>query len=332
MSDPLMKAALARAYGGPEVIEIGEVPIPLVRANEVLVEVHATCVNSGDVRVRSLDADFATRLLLRAVFGLRRPRNPILGTDFAGVVQAIGSEVTRFKIGDHVFGSLGTRTGSHAEFVTISENEAIMTKPRGQSMTQSAASIFGGMTAIHFLKRLADVKRGERVLINGASGAVGSAAVQIAHSLGAKVTGVCSEHNLALVRSLGADRLIDYAKSGLSRDAESYDVILDTVGNLSWENAGHRLNDNGRLILLAAELTAMIGATLRPVRDGRRLITGVTANTLKNLRELRHLIEYQDFRPVIEKVMGFASIREAHRAVDTKSKRGSLVINMRPEV
>jgi len=195
-------------------------------------------------------------------------------------------------------------------------------------MTQSAASVFGGLTAIHFLKRLASVKPDEKVLINGASGAVGSAAVQVAKSLGANVIGVSSEPNLDLVHSLGADKAIDYTKSALFAEADSYDVILDAVGNLSWQKAGNRLSEGGRLILLAADPAEWLGSTLNPIRNTRRIITGVTENSREDLSELRGAIVQKAFDPVIDQVTDLPQIRAAHQRVDTNAKRGSIVIDL----
>ncbi len=209
-----MKAAVCLSYGGPEVVQVTDVPTPVPQPNEVLVRIHATTVSAGDARIRGSNFPSGFWLPARAFLGVRRPRKPILGTELAGVVAATGASVTRFKTGDLVFAFPGVRMGCHAEYRAVREDAAIAHMPAGFSFDDAAAISFGGTTALHFLRSVGKVQRGERVLINGASGAVGSAAVQLARHFGAHVTGVCSAANVPLVRSLGAEAVIDYGVCG----------------------------------------------------------------------------------------------------------------------
>src|SRR5262245_60328216 len=218
-----MKAAVCRRYGRPDVVQIADVPKPEPKANEVLVRVRATTVTAGDSRIRSARVPEGFGLLLRLGFGITGPRNPILGMEFSGEVATMGTSATRFKPGDRVFGA---RMGCHAEYVTVREG-AIAPLTDGMTFEQAAALTFGGLTAITFLRDKAQLRPGERVLINGASGAVGTAAVQLARHLGATVTGVCSATNAELVRSLGAEQVIDYGLEDFTQAREAYDVIFD---------------------------------------------------------------------------------------------------------
>src|SRR5262245_33792471 len=227
-----MKAAVYRRYGPPEVVRIEDVPRPDPKTNELLVRVRATTVSAGDARLRSARVPTGFGVLMRLGFGISGPRRPILGWDFAGDVAAVGSSVLRFAAGDRVFGA---GMGSHAEYVVASA-ERVVPMPRNLSYEEAAALVFGGLTSLFYLRDKAKIQPGERVVVNGASGAVGTAAVQLATHFGATVTGVCSAANAELVRSLGATRIIDYVREDFRRAGEQYDIILDTVGNCTFSN------------------------------------------------------------------------------------------------
>lgn len=321
-----MKAAICTRYGGPGVIELREIARPVPKENEVLVKVEAACVNSGDSRIRGLSVPAGMKTIVRLAFGIFRPRKPVLGTDFAGTVESSGSDVSRFKPGDPVYGSLGTGTGAHAEFVLVAETSAIAPKPERLSMQESVSLVFGGQTALHFLKNKAELQPGEHVLVNGATGAVGVAAIQVARSVGATVTAVCSTDNADLAKSLGADHVIDYRQTDFAESASRYDVIMDNVGNASWSRSKKALTPQGRLVLVVANLQQMLGAVLRPKRSGRRIIVGVAEDGVGPLRELALMAEREQLRPVIDQVLPFEEIVRAHEIVDSGRKRGSVVL------
>ena len=319
-----MKAAVYRRYGPPDVIRIEDVPRPEPRANELLVRVRATTVSAGDARLRSARVPRGFGVMMRLAFGITGPRKPILGWDFAGEVAAVGASVSRFAPGDRVFGA---RVRCHAEYVAVTEDN-IAPVPHNLTFEDAAALVFGGITSLVYLREKAKIQARERVLINGASGAVGSAAVQLARHFGATVTGVCSAGNAQLVRSLGAARVIDYATQDFTRTGETYDIILDAVGNCPFARCERALSPGGRLLLVVASLGQMLGGLLRPWRAGRQVLTGVGATRAEDLRFLGSLAESGAFKPVIDRTYPFARIADAHARVDTGHKRGNVVITL----
>jgi len=319
-----MKAAVYRRYGPPDVVRIEEVPRPDPKTNELLVRVRATTVSAGDARLRSARVPTGFGLMMRLGFGIVGPRKPILGWEFAGDVDAVGPSGSRFAPGDKVF---GVRMGSHAEYVVASEDSAAP-MPRNLRYEDAAALVFGGMTSLFYLRDKAKIQPGERVLINGASGAVGTAAVQLAKHFGATVTAVCSASNAELVRSLGAARVIDYAKENFTQTGDAYDIILDAVGNCPFSRCERALSPGGRLLMVVASLGQMLGAMLRPSRAGRKVLVGVSATRGEDLRVLGELAESGALRPVIDRTYPLARIADAHAFVDTGRKKGSVVITL----
>ena len=317
-----LKAAVYRRYGPPDVIRIEDVPTPDPGRNELLVRVRAASVSAGDARLRSARVPPGFGLVMRLAFGVTGPRKPILGWDFAGEVAAVGSLVSGFAPGDRVFGA---RMGSHAEHVAVSIN-SVAAMPRNLTFEDATALVFGGMTSLIFLRDKAKIQPGERVLINGASGAVGTAAVQLAKHFGAVVTGVCSASNAELVRSLGAARVIDYAQQDFTQSGEIYDIIVDAVGNCTFARCERALSPGGRLLLVVSSLGQTLGAMLRPSRAGRKVLAGVGATRAEDLRLLGSLAESGAFKPVVDRSYPFARIADAHAHVDTGHKRGNVVI------
>ena len=317
-----MKAAVYHRYGPPDVVRIEDVPRPEPKANELLVRVRAASVSAGDARLRSARVPHGFGLVMRLAFGITGPRKPILGWDFAGEVAAVGSLVSGFAPGDRVFGA---RMGSHAEYVTVSTNN-VAAMPRNLTFENATALVFGGMTSLIYLRDKAKIQPGERVLINGASGAVGTAAVQLATHFGAVVTGVCSASNAELVTSLGAARVIDYAKQDFTQSGETYDIIFDAVGNCTFARCERALSPGGRLLLVVSSLGQTLGAMLRPSRAGRKVLAGVGATRAEDLRFLGSLAESGAFKPVVDRSYPFARIADAHAHVDTGHKRGNVVI------
>jgi NADPH:quinone reductase-like Zn-dependent oxidoreductase len=322
-----MKAIVYERYGPPDVLEMKEVEKPTPKDNEVLIKVHATTVTSGDWRVRSLTVPAGFRLMSRLVFGISRPRQPILGTELAGEVESIGKDVTKFKVGDQVFAFSGAGMGCHAEYKCMPENGAVALKPSNLTYDEAAALSFGGTTALDFFRR-GKLQRGEKVLINGASGGVGTAAVQLAKHFGADVTGVCSTANVGLVRSLGADYVIDYTKEDFTKKGEAYDVIVDTVGTAPFSRSKVSLKEGGRLLQVLGSLPDLLQIPWASMTSSKKVIAGPAAERAEDLRFLAQLAETGEFKPVIDRRYPFEQITEAHRYVDTGRKRGNVVITL----
>ncbi|MBB3167402.1 NAD(P)-dependent alcohol dehydrogenase [Simiduia aestuariiviva] len=314
-----MKAAIWTAYGTPDVLQVQEVDKPIPKDNEVLIRIAASTVTAGDSRMRRCDVPSGFWLPSRLAFGLFKPRKTITGMDFSGEVVAVGKGVSLFKTGDRVFGSTGMALGTNAEYTCIAENKSIINIPNSISHTDAVALIFGGITALHFLT--GRIKQGSKVLINGASGSVGSAAVQLAKSFGAEITGICSGGNRDLVLSLGADKVIDYTKNEFANDVVVYDVILDAVGNLSYAGCKKSLSKSGILILINAGLGTIISSLFN-----RQVICGVAVESKERLHEILRLYESKQLMPVIDKTYPLEKIAEAHRHVDTGHKKGNVVI------
>ena len=322
-----MKAAVYRRYGGPEVVTIAEVPKPVPKDNEVLVNVRATTVSTGDLRARSLHLPGGFSFMGRPVFGLFGPRQPILGTELAGVVESVGRSATRFKPGDEVFAFPGAGYGSHAEYRVMPENGMIALKPANLTFEQAAALSFGGGNALAFLRK-AGVKPGDRVLVVGASGSVGSAAVQIARHLGAVVTGVTSTANLDLVRSLGADEVIDYTKEDFGRRTAAWDVILDTTATAPLARSENALRPGGRLVAVMGTFAQALGLGRPAKGSGKKVIAGVAKVTPDHLRYLSEVAASGHYQPLLDKVYPLERVSEAHAYVDRGRKRGNVVLTV----
>ena len=322
-----MKAYVCRRYGGPEVIELVDVATPTPKANEVLIKIYATTVTAGDWRVRTLDVPRGLGFIARLAMGLARPRQPILGTELAGVVAAVGKDVTRFKPGDAVFAFPGGKMGCHAQYRAVAEDGPVVRKPENLSFEDAASLSFGGTTALHFLRK-ANIKPGDKVLVIGASGGVGSALVQLAKHFGAEVAGVTSTANLDLVASLGADQVIDYSKEEFSARGDTYDVIADTVGDMSFARCKPVLAEKGRLLAIAGGLPEMLAAVWVPLTSSQRVIFGPAEERLEDVRQLADLAQAGVLRPVIDRRYTFAQMAQAHAYVETRRKRGSVVVTV----
>jgi NADPH:quinone reductase-like Zn-dependent oxidoreductase len=322
-----MKAIVYERYGPPEVLQLKEVEKPTPKNHEVLIKTHATTVTSGDWRVRSLNVPAGFGLIMRLVFGVSRPKQPILGSELAGVIESVGKDVRKFKVGDPVFAFSDTAMGCHAEYKCMAEDGAVVPKPPSLTFEEAAALSFGGTTALDFLRR-GKLQSGESVLVNGASGAVGTAVVQLAKHFGAIVTGVCSTANVELVRSLGATHVIDYTQQDFTRNGETYDVIVDTVGTAPFSRSKASLKEGGRLLLLVAGLPAMLIAPLVSMTSSKKVIAGPATVRVEDMRFLARLAEAGVFKPVIDRRYPFEQIVEAHRYVDTGRKKGNVVITL----
>jgi NADPH:quinone reductase-like Zn-dependent oxidoreductase len=322
-----MDAAVARRFGPPEVVAVERVPKPTPKPDEVLIRVHASTVSVADHRLRAKDLPRGLGFLAAVALGVFRPRHPILGMEAAGVVEAVGDEVTSFSPGDRVMVLRGGRFGCHAEYVTARAEGAIARIPDGISFEDAAALIFGGHTMLSFF---GDVKLGPgvEVLVNGASGAVGTSAVQLAAHAGARVTAVCSGANADLVRGLGAERVIDYTVEDFAAGDERYDVIVECVGNAPFTRVRRIMKPGATLLLVIVDLRGMLSER----RDSRRSGMTVTHTGSRfgaaGMRDLTARAEAGEIRAVIDRTYDLADIVDAHRYVDTGRKRGSVVVRI----
>lgn len=322
-----MKAAVQTAYGPPEVVETRDLPTPVPKAGEVLVRVMAATVTSGDARLRAFRVPLGFWLPARLVLGITRPRRAVLGSEFAGVVVETGAGASKFKVGDKVFGMHVFDT--HAEYKVLPETAALVPMPEGFDFGAAAAVPFGALTALYFL-RLAKVGHGQKVLVNGASGAVGAYAVQLARHMGAEVTAVCSGANADLVRDLGATLVIDYTREDFSRRGQSFDVIADTADTVTMDQFRRATVPNGKLLAIGGGAGMFLRAALAPLSGRRRIVAGTAPERLADLEYLRDLLESGALRSVIDRRLPFAGIVQAHALVDSGRKRGAVVLEMTP--
>jgi len=326
-----LQAIVCTRYGSPDVLQLREMQKPSPKANEILVKVYAASVTAADGMMREGSPYFG-----RLFIGLLKPKSPIPGAGFAGKVAAVGAEVTRFKKGDPVFGESIAGFGAYAEFLCVPEDGIIATTPRSMTFEQAAALCDGALTSINFLKNVAKIQRGQSVLINGASGSLGTAAVQLAGHFGAKVTGVCGAAHVEMVKSLGADEVIDYSKKDFTKTGRTYDIIYDTVGKSSFSRCKDSLSEKGVYVspvlglplLLQMLWTSRIGN-----KKARFSATGLlpVAELLILLKELVALVEAEKINSVMDKSYPLELTAEAHRYVDKGHKKGNVVITMHPD-
>ena len=319
-----MKAAVCTRYGPPEVVVISEVEKPATGDNGVLVKVHATTVNRTDCAYRA-----ARPFFMRFLTGLVKPRLPVLGTEFAGVVEAVGSGVASFRVGDKVFGYNEGPFGAHAEYMSIPEDGSVATMPANVTYQQAAPSTEGAHYALGHI-RAAKIHSGQDILVYGASGAIGSAAVQLLKSLGASVTAVCGTDHVELVKGLGADRVIDYMAEDFTKDNQRYDVVLDSVGKSSFSQCKRLLKPRG--IYISSELGPLaqnpFRALIAPLHGGKKVLFPIPKHDQLMVEHFRKLIESGEFRPVIDRTYPLEQIVDAYRYVEAGQKTGNVVINV----
>ena len=318
-----MKAIVYDQYGPPEVLQLKDVERPSPKDNEVLIRIHATAVNSGDVRLRKADP-FAVRF----IFGLFRPKKPILGVVFAGEIETVGKKVTRFKIGEPVYGASGMSLGAYAEYICLSENGVLAIKPQSLTYREAAAIPFGGTTALHFLKK-AKIQSGQKVLIHGASGSVGTSAVQLAKYFGGEVTAVCSGSNVTMVKSLGADKVIDYTTEDFSKSGQSFDIIFDTAGKSDFSACIKSLKKKGvYLRVVHMSLSPVLRGLWTSIASSKKIIGGEITETAEDLIFFNGLIQSGQLKPVIDRTYALEDIVEAHRYVEKGHKKGNVVVTI----
>ncbi len=321
-----MKAAIYEKYGPADVVEIREIERPAIGEKDVLVEVAATTVTTGDWRLRASAFPGVFLLVGRLMFGLFRPRNRVLGMEFAGKVVSAGPGVTRFAVGDEVFGFASR--GAHAEYLAISEDAAIARKPANIGFAEAAATPFGAISALVFLRDFAGIRPGQKVLVLGASGGVGVHVVQLAKHFGAEVTGVTSTTNLDLVRSLGADHVIDYRKEDYTAGSEAYDLIFDTAGTTTFAQAKRVLKPTGIFLPLEFSPREIMQALLTTMSKGKRVVIGVNDDGREDLDFIGGLLACGAIRPVIDGAYSLEQIADAYRRVESRHKTGSVVVTL----
>lgn len=321
-----MKAIISTNYGGPEILQMQEVPTPTPKKKEVLVKIHAAAVSKACTMMRTGKPYFG-----RLFMGLTKPNNSIAGTGFAGVVESVGAEVTLFKKGDKIFGENITTFGTHAEFVCVPEDGVIAKLPANLTYQEAAPVCDGALTSINFLKNLGEIKPGQKVLINGASGSLGTSAVQIAKYYGAEVTGVCSTVNVEMVKSLGADHVIDYTKDDFTKNSNSYDVIYDTVGLQSFSECKDALTENGAYIspVLGMPLVGnMMYTSMFGTKKAKFSATGIlpVPELKKLLQEVIEIVEKGALKSIIDREYALEQTAEAHTYIDKGHKKGNVVL------
>lgn len=332
-----MKAVVYTEYGPPDVLQLKEVEKPSPQDNEVLIKVHATSVNYGDLIARNFknvtpgqfNMPFMFWLLSRFFFGFSQPKINILGSEFAGKVEATGKAATLFKKGDSVFGYLGQKMGAYAEYLCMPEDGVLALKPANMTDEQAAVVPMGAIMAVNLLREKGNIQPGQKVLINGASGGIGSAAVQIAKSYGADVTGVCGTPRLEFVKSLGADTVIDYTQEDFTQNGKSYDLIFDVLGKGSFSRSKNSLTPNGRYLYASFKMKQLLQMLWTSVTGSRKkVICAIAPGSTKDLIAVKALIEAGKIKTVIDRRFPLAQAAEAHQYVEAGHKKGSVVITI----
>jgi NADPH:quinone reductase-like Zn-dependent oxidoreductase len=324
-----MRAVVYDRYGPPEVLRLEDVERPVPKEDEVLVRIHATTVNRLDCATREANrrSGLVAMLLSRLISGVRRPRRRILGSEFAGEVQAAGAAVSEFAVGDQVFGTTGLRFGGHAEFICVRESARIAHKPIGVSFEEATAVCDGALNALWCL-RVADLRKGQRVLIYGASGAIGTAGVQLAKYFEADVTAVCNTKNLEVVRSLGADRVIDYTQEDFTQNGETYDVVFDAVGKHSFRRCKGSLRRGGSYLATDGFRNLILALWTSRIGDKKVKFQLPPVYAKKDVLFLKELIEAGKYRPVIDRRYPLEEVVDAARYVETEQKTGNVVLTV----
>jgi NADPH:quinone reductase-like Zn-dependent oxidoreductase len=322
-----MKTIVYTKYGPPEVLQFKNAEKPVPKENEILIKVKATTVTAADIRARSFTVPLSVWVLARIVLGVRRPKNEILGMELAGEVESAGKEVTRFKKGDRIFAASLGGSGTYAEYKCLPEDGPVSIKPSNLSFGEAAAIPIGASAALFHLEK-ADIQKGQKVLVYGASGSVGSYAVQIAKYLGAVVTGVCSTTNLELVKSLGADKVIDYTTEDFSSEGETYDVIFEAVNKSSFSACMKSLKKGGTYINVTVPLPDVRMLWTKLTSSKKIILAQNSRENAETLNFLKELVETGELKVVVDRYYEFEEVVEAHRYVEKGHKKGNVIINV----
>jgi NADPH:quinone reductase-like Zn-dependent oxidoreductase len=332
----MMKAIIYTEYGPPEVLHLQEVTKPTPKDNEILVKVQATAVNYGDLIARNFGHISAAEfnmpapfwLPARLSFGWRKPKNPILGSEFSGEITAVGAQVTRFKPGDLVFGYPGMNMGANAEYLCMPETGTVVHKPANLSHAEAAVVPYGALMALNILKKV-DIRPGQKVLINGASGAIGSAALQLAkNKYGAHVTAVCGGPRLAYAQALGADAVIDYKKEDFTQNGETYDLILDILGKSSFSRCKNSLKPGGVYLLASFKMKPVLQMLWTAISGDKKVICALASDSAADLEVIKGMVEAGQIKSLVDRCFPLAEAAEAHRYVESGEKRGNVVITV----
>jgi NADPH:quinone reductase-like Zn-dependent oxidoreductase len=330
-----MKAIINTEYGSPDVLHLTDVEKPVPKDNEILIRIHATSVNFGDTMARNFKAitprqfnmPFLFWLLAKISFGLRQPKITVLGSEFAGEIEAVGRDVKRFKQGDQIFGYPGLSFGAYAEYLCMPEDSVLAIKPTNMTYEEAAVVSYGAIMALPLLRRV-NIQPGQKVLVNGASGGIGSAAVQIAKYFGAEVTGVCGTPRLEFVKSLGVDKIIDYTKEDFTQNGETYDLIFDILGKSSFSRCKSSLKPNGIHLFASFKLKQILQMLWTSRLGGKKVICAFAPGSVEDLISVKELIEAGKIKAVIDRRYPLEQIVEAHRYVDQGHKKGNVVITV----
>ena len=330
-----MKAIVYSQYGSPDVLQLQEVEKPQPKADQVLIRVHATSVNFGDTNARNYKAispsqfnmAFPIWLMAKISFGLTQPKVTILGNEFAGEIEVVGGDVTKFKPGDQVFGYVGEKMGAYAEYLCMPANGVLASKPANVTIKEAAVVPYGALMALPLLRK-ANIKPGHKVLINGASGGIGSAALQIAKYFGAEVTGVCSTSKLDFVKTLGADKVIDYTKEDFTQNGETYDLIFDILGRSSISRCKGSLTPNGIHLFASFKTKKLLQMLWTSKSSGQKVICALSSASVEDLNTIKELVEAGKIRAFVDKCYPLEHIAEAHRYVENGQKSGGIAISV----
>lgn len=322
-----MKAIVSAKYGSPDVLHLAEVKKPIPAEDEVLIRVHAATVTAGDCETRGFKFSLLLWIPLRIVLGILKPRNPILGQEFAGEVESVGDKVDKFEKGDQVYAPTLINFGAYAEYICMPVSCAMSGKPVNMSFEEAATVPTGGLNALHILRK-GNVQRGEKILINGAGGSIGTYCVQIAKYFGAEVTAVDSAAKLDMLRTIGADFVIDYTQEDFTKRNNSYDLIVDVIGSSSFSRSIRRLNENGRYLLASPTLLKMIRGLFVSKKDKKKVMSAIANYQSEDLAFLRDLIERGLVKSVVDRSYPLEKTVEAHKYVETGNKKGNVVIRV----
>jgi NADPH:quinone reductase-like Zn-dependent oxidoreductase len=331
-----LKASVYTEYGPPEVLQLRDVEKPTPKDNEILIRIYATTVGYGDIVARNFrnvshrdfNMPFPLWFISKVFFGFRRPKIGILGSELAGQIESVGQDVTRFEMGDQVFGYPGQSMGAYAEYICMAEDGCVATKPANMTYEEAAVVPMGAIMALHLLGRV-DIQSGQRVLINGASGGIGSAAVQLAkHHFGAQVTGVCSTPRIEFVRALGADKVIDYSQEDFTQSGESYDLIFDVLGKSSFSRCKGSLRENGRYLMASFKMRDLVDMLWTSMVGSKKAICALAPGSTEDLITVKGLIEAGEIRAHIDRRFALDQVAEAHRYVEEGLKKGHIAITV----